>query len=128
KVLDFGLAKSIAPSDDADDGGSQLPTAVVSGTRVGTVVGTVAYMSPEQARGLPVDRRTDIWAFGCVLFELLTGRRAFARESLVDTAAAVLEREPDWRVLPPTTPPALGSLLRRCLVKDPRNRMRDIGD
>jgi Tol biopolymer transport system component len=92
------------------------------------ILGTVAYMSPEQARGLPVDKRTDIWAFGCVLYEMLTGRQAFAGEGVSDTVAAVLTREPDWSALPPSIPPHLRRLLQRCLQKDPRQRLRDIGD
>ena len=97
-------------------------------TREGAILGTAAYMSPEQARGLAVDRRTDIWAFGCVLYELLTGRTAFSGATISDTIAAVLEHEPDWTALPPTTPPPVRSLLRRCLQKDPAKRLRDIGD
>ena len=85
-------------------------------------------MSPEQARGQAVDKRTDIWAFGCVLYEMLTGRAAFARETVSDTIAAILEREPDWTALPPTTPPYVSRLLERCLEKDPTRRLRDIGD
>ena len=85
-------------------------------------------MSPEQARGQPVDKRTDIWAFGCVLYEMLTGRRAFAGDSLTDTLAHVIEREPDWRALPETTPDVVRRLLERCLRKDVRRRLRDIAD
>jgi serine/threonine protein kinase len=92
------------------------------------VVGTPAYMSPEQARGLPVDKRTDIWAFGCVLYEMLTGRRAVRGETLTDTLAAILDREPDWGALPAATPLSVSRLLRRSLEKDPRQRLRDIGD
>src|SRR6185436_18373112 len=89
---------------------------------------TAPYMSPEQTRGKAVDRRTDVWAFGCVLYELLTGRRAFGGETPSDAIAAILEREPDWTKLPPSTPPAIRRLLRRCLEKDPKRRLRDIGD
>ena len=85
-------------------------------------------MSPEQARGKLVDKRTDIWAFGCVLYEMLTGRRAFAGETVSDTIAAILERDPDWSVLPETTPPTIRRLLQRCLEKDTKRRLRDIGD
>jgi hypothetical protein len=92
------------------------------------VLGTVAYMAPEQARGKPVDKRCDIWAFGCVLFEMLSGTRAFPGESASDTIAAVLDREPDWSALPANMPPSLGILLRKCLQKDRANRLRDIGD
>ena len=99
KVLDFGLAKAFAPSElDADL--SQLPTVTSAGTREGLVIGTAAYMSPEQARGQAIDKRTDIWAFGCVLYEMLTGRRAFAGGTMSDTIAAILQREPDWSALP----------------------------
>ena len=92
------------------------------------ILGTAAYMSPEQARGKAVDKRTDIWAFGCVLYEMLTGRPAFRGETLSDTIVAILEREPDWTALPAATPPAVRRLLQRCLEKDPRRRLRDIGD
>ena len=126
KVLDFGLAKALAGVPDAD--ASQLPTVTADGTRAGQVMGTAAYMSPEQARGLVVDKRTDIWAFGCVLYEMLAGRRAFEGKTLSDTLVAVLEREPDWSALPDTTSPRLRWLLRRCLEKDARRRWRDIGD
>ena len=94
----------------------------------GVLLGTAAYMSPEQARGRPVDKRTDVWAFGCVLYEMLTGRLAFAGETLSDTIATILQGEPDWRALPETTPVAIQRLLRRCLEKDPARRLRDIGD
>ena len=95
---------------------------------VGDVVGTPAYMSPEHARGQVVDKRTDIWAFGCVLFEMLSGRAAFQRETTTDTIAAVLEREPDWAALPQDTPAGVRRLLQRCLAKDPRQRLHDIAD
>ena len=85
-------------------------------------------MSPEQARGLPLDRRTDIWAFGCVLYEMLAGRRAFSGETISDTIAAILGREPDWTALPPALPPEVQRLVRRCLQKDPRRRIHDIAD
>ena len=97
-------------------------------TREGLVLGSAAYMSPEQARGKRVDKRTDIWAFGCVLYEMLTGRKAFAGETVSDTIAAILERDPDWSVLPETTPPTIRRLLQRCLEKDTKRRLRDIGD
>src|SRR5260370_468799 len=90
-------------------------------------MGTPAYMSPEQARGEKVDKRTDIWAFGCLLYELLTGKRAFEGAALPDTVGAVLEREPDWSVLPAKTPAKIRDLLRRCLQKDPQCRLRDFG-
>ena len=126
KVLDFGLAKIVA--GDAAAGPAESPTATAGATRQGSILGTTAYMSPEQARGEPVDRRTDIWAFGCVLYELLTGRRAFAGRTISDTIAALLEREPEWAALPAATPPGVRRLLERCLAKDPSARRRDIGD
>ena len=125
KVLDFGLAKAAGDSAAGPDV-SQLPT--VGATREGVILGTPAYMSPEQARGKPVDKRTDIWAFGCVLYQTLTGRVAFAGDTVSDTIAAILEREPDWQALPAATPPSVRHLLRRCLVKDLQQRLRDIGD
>jgi hypothetical protein len=100
----------------------------VGATQSGVILGTAAYMSPEQARGKPVDKRTDIWAFGCVLYEMLTGRIAFPGETLSDTIVAILERPPDWSAIPAATPAALSQLLRRCLEKDARKRLRDIGD
>jgi serine/threonine protein kinase/Tol biopolymer transport system component len=124
KVLDFGLAKTLGAGPDA----RRLPTITALGARHGVALGTVAYMSPEQARGRPVDKRTDIWAFGCVLYEMLTGCAAFARETTPDTLAAILERDPEWPVLPVSTPDALTQLLRRCLEKDPQRRLRDVGD
>ena len=127
KVLDFGLAKAVG-GDAADRDLTQSPTVTVGGTREGVILGTAAYMSPEQARGQAVDKRTDIWAFGCVLYEMLTGRAAFRGTSVTDILAAVLEREPDWSALPATPLLALRHLLRRCLEKDVRLRLRDIGD
>ena len=126
KVLDFGLAKVVAGDVSSDK--SRNPILNVDGTYDGVILGTPAYMSPEQARGQAVDKRTDIWAFGCVLFEVLTGRPVFARATMSDTIAAVLTHEPDWTALPPTTPPYLSRLLKRCLEKDPTRRQRDIGD
>jgi eukaryotic-like serine/threonine-protein kinase len=128
KVLDFGLAKAaIAAATDAD----VSPPAVSSAldrTQDGAILGTTRYMSPEQARGQPVDKRTDIWAFGCVLYEMLTGHAAFAGETTSDTIAAILERDLDVSKLPSTTPPGVRRLLRRCLEKNPQRRLRDIGD
>ncbi|HUR35390.1 MAG TPA: protein kinase [Vicinamibacterales bacterium] len=126
KVLDFGLAKLHPAPGNADT--SQHVTISAEQTRDGRILGTPAYMSPEQARGQAVDKRTDIWAFGCVLFEMLTGRAAFGRDTWTDTLAAVLEREPDWSALPSNAPPQLRDLTRRCLTKDPKQRLRDIGD
>ncbi len=127
KVLDFGLAKAM-PDEATSSDWSQSPTVTNEGTREGLVVGTVAYMSPEQARGRAVDKRSDIWAFGCILFEMLTGRAVFGRETLTDTLAAIVDRDPDWRALPGATPPALRRLLTRCLEKDPKRRLHDIAD
>jgi eukaryotic-like serine/threonine-protein kinase len=127
KVLDFGLAKAFSV-DTLDADLTQLPTVTAAGTRAGVVLGTAAYMSPEQARGHPVDKRTDIWAFGCVLYEMLTGKRPFSGETLSDTIAAILEREPDWSLLPGSVPPDVGRLVRRCLEKDVKRRLRDIGN
>ena len=124
KVLDFGLAK-VAVEDATV---SQAPTVTVGGTHEGLIVGTAAYMSPEQARGQTVDKRTDIWAFGCVLFEMLTGRGAFARATLTDTLAATLQENPLWNELPRETPAGIRRLLQRCLEKDPMRRLKDIGD
>ena len=126
KVLDFGLAKAFAR--DAEMDLSQAPTLTTMGTKEGRILGTPAYMSPEQARGMQVDKRTDIWAFGSVLYELLTARRAFGGETLPDTLAGVLEREPDWQALPASTPAKVRDLLRRCLQKDSQHRLRDLGD
>src|SRR5262245_59868785 len=128
KVLDFGLAKLEVTSGEGAEGVSESPTITVNDTRDGLIVGTAAYMSPEQARGQAVDKRTDIWAFGCVLYEMLSGRRAFSGETLTDTLAAILEREPDWHVLPDATPSTIRRLLRRCLEKDSKRRLRDICD
>ena len=127
KVLDFGLAKALAGDVSGTDL-SQSPTVTASGTREGVILGTAAYMSPEQARGKLLDRRTDIWSFGCVLYEILTGRSPFLGETLSDTIAKVLGHEPDWQALPTDTPALLRRLLRRCLDKDPKERLRDIGD
>ena len=127
KVLDFGLAKALEEIPAGQDP-SQSPTLSMAASMAGLVLGTAAYMSPEQARGKPLDRRTDIWAFGCVLYECLTGRRAFFGETTTDTIAAVLEREPDWAALPAAIAPGVHRLLRRCLQKDPQRRLRDIAD
>ena len=125
KVLDFGLAKAFGA--EAEDLQSS-PTLTSMGTEDGRILGTPTYMSPEQARGKPVDKRTDIWAFGCVLYELLVGQRAFEADTVSDTLARILEREPDWKALPPATPAKVRDLLRRCLEKDVNRRLRDIGD
>ncbi|HTS46994.1 MAG TPA: serine/threonine-protein kinase, partial [Bryobacteraceae bacterium] len=122
KVLDFGLAKAFAGEGTVD-----LSQAVTL-SEEGRILGTPSYMSPEQARGLAVDKRTDIWAFGCVLYEMLTGRTPFAGQTLSDILAAILKHEPDWGALPERTPPKIRDLLRRCLQKDSQRRLRDIGD
>jgi len=137
KVLDFGLAKAL------DSGGGAAATMMSAGgesatrlqtiaapatTEIGVILGTVAYMSPEQARGKPVDRRTDIWAFGCVLYEILSGARAFPGDGPADTLAHIVSSEPDWRALPADTPPSIVRLLERCLEKDPKRRLHDIAD
>jgi Tol biopolymer transport system component len=124
KVLDFGLAKVFATEELRND----APRIAVDHSREGVIAGTTAYMSPEQARGKTVDKRTDIWAFGCVFYEMLTGRPAFGGETPSDTVAAILEHDPDWTVLPPQTPPSIRRLMQRCLEKDPKRRLRDIGD
>src|SRR5262249_12130002 len=126
KVLDFGLAKAASGADGPDL--AQSPTITVTGTHEGVLLGTVAYMSPEQARGKAVDKRADIWAFGCVLYEMLTGGPAFGRDTICDIVANVLEHEPEWSALPPSTPNRVRELLRRCLRKDPRQRLHDIAD
>src|SRR5262249_17324152 len=126
KVLDFGLAKAVA-KDPVSVDTSKPPTLATGGT-ADRVIGTPAYMSPEQARGQVVDKRTDIWAFGCLLYEMLTGRPTFAGETVTDTLAAIIEREPDWLSLPPATPSAIRRLLRRCLEKDAQRRLHDIAD
>jgi Tol biopolymer transport system component len=129
KVLDFGLAKAMEPAGvPATNDPAQSPTMTVGGTAAGVVLGTAAYMSPEQARGEVVDRRADIWAFGCLLFEMLAGRPPFAGKSITDLLAAVVRDEPAWDALPADSPPAMRRLLRRCLAKDPRRRLRHIGD
>ncbi|MGH9368184.1 MAG: protein kinase domain-containing protein [Thermoanaerobaculia bacterium] len=127
KVLDFGLAKAF----DADRSPADLsrsPTAGHEATRQGVILGTAAYMSPEQARGKPLDKRTDIWSFGCVFYEALAGRGAFDRETVSDTIAAILEREPQWEALPETVPKKIRDLLNRCLQKERERRLHDIAD
>jgi hypothetical protein len=129
KVLDYGLAKAAESSGATSANLSMSPTITTPAmTQGGVILGTAAYMSPEQARGRTSDKRTDVWAFGCVLYEMLTGRAAYAGETLSDTIAAILGREPDWSALPPATPAPIRRLLMRCLEKEPRRRLRDIGD
>ncbi len=127
KILDFGLAKTYVEEPAAPDIANS-PTITAAMTEPGVILGTAAYMSPEQARGKPADRRADIWAFGCILYECLTGKQAFEGETPTDFAAAILRGEPDWQALPAATPWRVKDLLRRCLRKDPRERLRDIGD
>ncbi len=127
KVLDFGLAKALSDDVAAQDS-SHSPTLSMAATKAGHILGTAAYMSPEQARGKPVDRRADIWSFGVVLYEMLSGRQIFSGETASDSMAAVITREPDWNALPATVPRRVRELLRRCLTKDPRRRLQAIGD
>jgi serine/threonine protein kinase/Tol biopolymer transport system component len=127
KILDFGLAKALAGETAATDP-STSPTLSHLATQAGIILGTAAYMSPEQAKGKPVDRRADIWAFGCVLYEMLTGKPAFGGETVTDILAAVVTKEPDWGALPTSTPAHVRVLLQRCLRRDPKQRLRDIGD
>ncbi len=131
KVLDFGLAKAIDPGlgTPGSVNLANSPTITSPAMTVrGTILGTAAYMAPEQAKGKPVDKRADVWAFGVVLFEMLTGHRLFAGDDPTEVIAAVIRQDIDWRALPDTTPPSLRRLLTRCLERDPRRRLRDIGD
>jgi serine/threonine-protein kinase len=129
KVLDFGLAKAMDPPGTSGSANAMnSPTLTARATQMGTILGTAAYMAPEQAKGKTVDKRADIWAFGVVLYEMLSGKRAFEGEDVSDTLAAVLTREPDFPGLPPATPASVVSLLRHCLERDPKRRLRDIGD
>jgi eukaryotic-like serine/threonine-protein kinase len=127
KILDFGLAKALE-SETSEEELQNSPTLSAAATRAGVLLGTAAYMSPEQARGKRVDRRADIWAFGCVLYEMLTGQGPFAGETTSDVLACVIRAEPDWSVLPGSASPRIRELLRRSLQKDPKQRLRDIGD
>ena len=140
KVLDFGLAKALEPTSSPDalpgthkvaEGTSPAHSPTFTSpafTQMGVILGTAAYMAPEQARGKTVDKRADIWAFGCVLYEMLTGRAVFAGETVTDTLAAIMTRDPDLAVLPAATPAVLRRLLARCLERDPKQRLRDIGE
>ncbi|MEO5897348.1 MAG: serine/threonine-protein kinase, partial [Vicinamibacterales bacterium] len=128
KVLDFGLARLVDPVGRSSPSGAQAPTTTSPATQLGVILGTAAYMAPEQARGKVVDKRADVWAFGVVLFEMLAGRRAFEGGDISDTLAFILTRDPDWTALPATTPTSVRRLLRRCLQKDPRQRLADLAD
>jgi serine/threonine-protein kinase len=130
KVLDFGLAKALEPASALSGGVTASPTIMSPATMtgVGMILGTAAYMSPEQAKGRSADKRSDIWAFGCVLYEMLTGRRPFAGEDVPETLAAILRGEPEWNALSVIAPPAIARVLRRCLERDPRRRLHDIAD
>ena len=126
KVLDFGLAKALDPNPTGDP--SQSPTLTAAATQMGVIMGTAAYMSPEQARGKVVDRRADVWAFGAVLYEMLTGQRAFAGTDVTDTLAAVVRAEPEWHLLPDAMAPSLRVFMQRCLEKDAKHRVGDVHD
>jgi Tol biopolymer transport system component len=129
KVLDFGLAKALEVDASASTSNvSNSPTLTAMATQAGVILGTAAYMPPEQARGKTVDRRADIWAFGCVLYEMLSGRKPFEGETVTDVLASVVKTEPDWGAFPAETPPRIRELIRRCLTKDPKRRLRDIGE
>ena len=128
KILDFGLAKALDSADATASDPSSSPTLTRIATHAGIILDTAAYMSPEQAKGKHVDRRADIWAFGCLLYEMLTGKRAFDGETVSETLASVIKDEPDWSALPPPVPPRIRALLKRCLTKDVRQRLQAIGD
>ena len=128
KVLDFGLAKALAGDTSVVDASSSPTITSPALTRMGVILGTAAYMSPEQACGKAADKRSDIWAFGCVLYEMLSGRRAFEGEGVSETLAGVLKSSPEWGALPPDTPPTVRRVVRRCLEKDPNRRYHDIAD
>jgi hypothetical protein len=126
KVLDFGLAKAVEAEPEAPD--SSLSPTLLPATQPGMILGTAAYMSPEQARGRPVDRRSDLWSLGCVLYECLSGRQPFQGETVTDVLSAILQLDPDWSALPDTVSPRVREFLQRCLARDPRNRLRDASD
>ena len=130
KVLDFGLAKALEPASSANVNATASPTITSPAmmTGVGVLLGTAAYMSPEQARGKPVDKRSDIWTFGCVLYEMLTGKQAFTGDTITDILGSIVKIDPDWNALPADTPSSIRSVLRRCLQKDRAERLRDAGD
>jgi eukaryotic-like serine/threonine-protein kinase len=130
KVLDFGLAKAldVDASTSSSSNVSNSPTLTAAATQAGVIIGTAAYMSPEQARGKTVDRRADIWSFGCVLYEMLSGHKPFEGETVTDVLAAVVRAEPEWDALPADTPQRLRELIHRCVTKDPKQRLQAIGD
>ena len=128
KILDFGLAKALDSADTNASDPSSSPTLTRMATHAGIILGTAAYMSPEQAKGKSADRRADIWAFGCLLYEMLSGKRAFDGETVSETLASIIKDEPDWSVLPATVPPRIRALLKRCLTKDLKQRLQAIGD
>jgi Tol biopolymer transport system component len=128
KLLDFGLAKATDDQSGSGDNPDNSPTLTLGATRVGVILGTAAYMSPEQASGKPADRRADIWSFGAVLYEMLAGKKAFDGESVSDTLASVLKLDPDWSALPSSTPAGIRNLIRRCLTKDRKQRLQAIGE
>ena len=131
KLLDFGLAKALSQDDSKEISGALANSPTIASpavTGAGVILGTAAYMAPEQARGKKIDRRVDIWAFGVVFYEMLTGVRLFEGESVAETLGLIFSREPDLTALPPTTPPGIKRIIGRCLVKDPRQRLRDAGD
>ena len=127
KVLDFGLAKALDPASGSNADVMNSPTLTARATQLGVILGTASYMAPEQARGRAVDKRADVWAFGVVLYEMLTGTRAFPGDDVSDTLATVLKFDPDWSKLPADTPPSIRRLLKRCLTKDPKLRLRECG-
>src|SRR5262245_6479236 len=128
KLLDFGLAKATEDPASSNEDASNSPTMTLGATRVGVIMGTAAYMSPEQASGKSVDKRADIWSFGAVLYEMLSGKKAFEGESVSDTLATVMKLDPDWSALPQDAPASIHKLVRRCLTKDRKQRLRDIGE
>jgi hypothetical protein len=128
KVLDFGLAKALDDGAQPETRATDSPTLTLGATRVGMIMGTAAYMSPEQARGKPADRRADIWSFGAVLYEMLAGKQAFEGESVSDILATVLKLDPDWAALPVSAPASIKKLVRRCLTKDRKQRLQAIGE
>ena len=129
KVLDFGLAKALEPTSAMSPGLSQAPTITTPAmTQAGMILGTAAYMSPEQAKGKTVNKRSDVWAFGAVLFEMLTGKRAFLGDDVSDTLALVLKFDPEWDLLPADAPSRIRQVIRTCLQKDPKQRFHDIAD